>query len=222
MKIIVLYGPGEVGKRNNTLKLKKQFDADATTTLDLKSATEADLEMSLSSSGLFATGPKLVVVENTPDRLDLEKFFKKESDSTLLFLAGSPRVDSKILSSAKKVGAQILSFEGERELTAFPYLDNLIEGKKGALLELDKLLKEYGGMYILAMIFYLLRRNILPLPKSDFMQKKIKLQKQKYNLEDWQIFYKLTLMTEFNIKNGDTEESLGLLMLTQKFIGPKN
>lgn len=218
MKIIILVGPGEVGKRNAALKLRKQFDADSITTLDLKTNSEADLDLSLSSSSLFSTGPRLVVVENTPDRLDLEKFIKTGTNLTLLLLSGNPRVDSKILTSAKKIKAQIISFEGEKELTAFPYLDNLIEGKKEAFVELNKLLSEYGGMYVLAMVYYLLRRNILPLPKFPFMQKKIKSQKQKYNLEDWKKLYKLVLASEFDIKSGNLTEDLGLVLVTQKFI----
>ncbi|MBI4037265.1 hypothetical protein HY385_02480, partial [Candidatus Daviesbacteria bacterium] len=217
MKINLLIGLGEVGKREAALKIKKQFSPDDITQLDLKITSDSDLKMAFSSNSLFGESDRLIILENVSDSLDLTKLPQIDS-LTVLILASSPKENAKIITTAKKLGANIVSFEGEKELSAFSYLDNLIEQKSSALLELDKLLKEYGGMYVLAMVYYLLRRNLLPLPNSPFLQNKITSQKQKYSHDDWIKLYQLTLGTDFAIKNGVTTEELGLFQLTEKII----
>lgn len=218
MKIILLYGPGEVGKRNYLLKIKKEFSPDQISHIDLKQDNLADLELKISSGFLFENGERVVIVENVPDTMDLEAVKKTTGKVTLVLLAVHPPPLALILQTAKKAGANIYSFEGDRELTAFPFLDNLIEGKKEAFLELEKLFLKYGAMYVLTMIYYLLRRNILPVPSSDFMRKKIQKQKQAFNLKDFEKFYQKTLETEFKIKNGLIDDKIALTFLVRNFI----
>lgn len=220
MKIILLYGPGEIGKRNEVLRLRKQF-VGSVIRLDFKEVGLKNLEMELVSRSLFEAGPRLVIVDNTPDNLDVQTFKGTDENLTLLLVAASPKAESSLMQSVKNVAGKIVPFEGEKELTAFPFLDALIEQRKQALLELHRLLEEYGGMYVLSMIYYLLRRNLLPPPASDFMKKKVNLQKQKYTSSDWQRLYLAALQTEFAIKNGVTSEQLGLIRLTEKIISGK-
>lgn len=217
MKIIVLYGPGEVGKRNEALRIKKTFSEEAVTRIDLKQNSQKDLEVAVAAQPLFFQDERLILVENVGDKLDLQQLSRQEN-LTLLLLAGAIRSDSTLIKSTKAMGAKLCLFEGEKEVSAFPYLDNLIEGKKQAFVELNKLLDGYGGMYILSMIYYLLRRNLLPLPASSFMQGKIKNQKKHFTTEDWQGFYYQTLQVEFRIKSGVTTEDLALIDLSQRFI----
>lgn len=221
MKIIVLYGSGETAKRNEALRLKKLFLKDDIFEIDLKSTSSNELQKVLISTPLFVSDQRLVLAENVPETIDLQKLKSKDDNLTLVLVASSLRLDSTFLKSAKLTGVKIYLFEGEKELTAFPFLDALIEQKKTAFIELKKLFSEYGGMYILAMIYYLLRRNILPLPKSLFIQGKIKTQKQKYRLQDFEFLYQLVLITEFKIKTGVMPEDLSLSYLTEKIISGK-
>jgi len=220
MKIILLYGPGEVGKRNEALRVRKQFSPEDITHLDLKGGLK-ELELSLVSPSLFESGPRLIVAENTPETSDLQKL-NGGGNLTLLLLSGSLKAGSLLLESTKKLGGKITLFEGEKEVTAFPFLDALIEKRSQAFVELQKLLAGYGGMYVLSMIYYLLRRNLLPLPASIFMQQKVKSQKREYQLTDWVGMYRRVLETEFNIKSGFMTEELGLIFLTEKFLAVKN
>ena len=217
MNIILLYGPGEVSKRNYLLKIKKEFSPDQISQVDLKQESLANLQLKMASGSLFENGGRLIVVENVSDKMDLQDLKEISGEFTLVLLAAHPPMMAPILQTAKKLQAKIYVFEGEKELNVFPFLDNLIEGKKEAFIELDKLLTEYGAMYILTMVYYLLRRNILPLPSSDFMKKKIQKQKQNFNLTDWEKFYKLTLQTEFKIKNGLIDEKIALTSLVRQF-----
>lgn len=221
MKVILLIGSGEIGKRSEALRLRKQF-VGGVRRLDFKETGLKGLDMELASRSLFETGPRLISVENIPDSLDLFSLKGSEDETFLLLMGSSPKAESSLLQSAKKLGAKIIPFEGEKELNAFPFLDALIERRQEALWQLYKLLEEYGGMYVLTMIYYLLRRNLLPPPASDFMRKKISQQKQKYNFYDWPKLYWETLQTEFAIKNGLISEGLGLTRLTEKIISERN
>lgn len=221
MKVLILNGHGEVAKRTEVLRIKKQYSQDSTIHLDLKQNNLADLENAIFSVPLFSSGPRLIIAENLPATFSLEKFNQVGDEITLLITAADLKADSVVLKSGKNINIKMINFEGEKELSAFPFVDNLLERKSAALAELSKLLPEYGGMYILSMIYYGLRRNILPLPASSFAQKKIKEQKQKYPIQDWEKLYALTLKTEANIKSGKASEGIALVSLTQTFIAGK-
>ncbi len=218
MKVIILSGPGEVNKRIEMSRVKQQFSGSTVSVYDLSVNKLSDIDLALTSQSLFDELDKLIIIENTPDDLDLKKLVKKDNPATLLFLASTPKTLSGLLSSAREIKAKIINFEVEKEVSAFPYLDGLIEGKQSVFEELQKLLNEYGGMYILSMIYYLLRRNILPLPESVFMQKKINAQKQKIPTDVWPQLYKVALKTDFTIKSGNLPENIALTKLTQEFI----
>lgn len=219
MKIILLHGPGEVGKRVEGLRVRKQFTADMTVLVDLKQDSLEKLEWALTSVPMFESGPRIVVAENVPEKLDLSTLPTGAEDLTFLLLSGSLKSTSTLLQSAQKLMAKAYSFEGEKELSVFPFLDKLIEQKKEAFAELEKLLSEYEWMYVLTMVYYGLRRNILPLPASSFARGKIEMQKRKFKLEDFENFYKFTLETEFSIKMGKIPPDIGLARLVQAFSG---
>lgn len=218
MKIIILCGPGEVNKRAEMLLIKQQFSENTISVYDLSINKLSDIDLALTSQSLFTESNKLIIIENTPDDVDLKKLVKKDNPATLLFLASNVKPLSKLLSNAREINAKIINFEAEKEVLAFPYLDSLVEGKKNVFGELQQLLNEYGGMYILSMIYYLLRRNLLPLPKSIFMQKKIIAQKQTFSEGDWSQLYRMTLKADFVIKSGNLPENIALTKLTQEFI----
>lgn len=215
MKITLLIGPGEAQKRQELSRLKKQFEASLVSLFDVKQVSVEEINRSLSARSLFETGAKLVVLENISDKFDLRDLVSSE-DAQVVVLAGTPKAASILIESAKSLGSQILTFEGEKEVSAFLFLDLLLEQKKQAFEELEKLLEEYGWMYVLTMIYYGLRRNLLPLPTSEFARKKILSQKNRYKLEDFEAFYLLTLETEYKIKSGSISEKTGLSFLVER------
>lgn len=219
MKTVLLHGPGEMGKRAEGLRIRKQFTPDAIAVVDLKQDGVDKLEMALTAVSLFESGSRLVVAENAPDKLDLSSLPSGDGGLTLLLLSGSLKPTSTLWQSAQKLKAKIYSFAGEKELSVFPFLDCLLELKKGAFLELGKLLSEYEWVYVLTMVYYGLRRNILPLPSSSYARNKIEMQKRKFKLEDFTNLYRLTLETEFSIKMGKIPPDVGLTRLVQGFTG---
>lgn len=221
MKVIVLYGPGEVGKRSELLRLKKQFAPEVISQVDWKQDGVEQLKKALLGVSLFDQGHRLVIVENTTDSFDLEDIFLPDAQVTLVVVISQLKATSKLLQSAKNLKAQVVPFEGEKELTAFPFLDNLLEHKKETFLELEKLLAQYGSIYVLTMMYYGLRRNILPLPASNFAREKISTQKKNYQTKDWENIYRLVLNTEYGIKSGKITEEVGLVYLAQKIIAQR-
>lgn len=218
MKIIVLCGPGEVNKRNEMLNIKQKFSSEAIYSFDLSLNNIQDIDACLTSQSLFSSLEKLIIIENMSDGFDLKKLVKKDNSATLIVLTSNPKTTSTLITSACEINAKIMNFEAEKEISAFAYLDALIEKKQEAFFEMQKLLSIYGGMYILAMIYYLLRRNLLPLPSSSFMQKKINSQKQNLGTADFEKLYLMALNTDFNIKTGNLTENIALTKLTQEFI----
>lgn len=219
MKIALLHGPGEVGKRNELIKIRSHFSQDQISTADLKDGDLSKVESLMIAQPLFEEGRRLIVVENVPEKLDFTSLSVSSDDLFVVIVAATVKSDSRLLKSASQMGAKIISFEGEKELSAFPFLDALLEKRKLAFEHLDQLLLEYGWMYVLTMIYYGLRRNLLPLPSPSFAQKKIKSQKQTFTLSDWESLYKNTLETEFKIKSGLVVEKVALQQLVQSFIG---
>lgn len=214
MKITVLTGAGESAKRAWLMKYKEQFEDLGVDEVDLQTQPLTALMQRLLTPALFSR-KQLLIIENAPAGLDLQKLTsEKVQDMEMVILTSQLSSTSTLYKSAKELLFQVLNFDADKELSAFPYLDKLIERDRSVFLELDKLLREYGGMYILSMIYYLLRRNLLPLPQNSFIRNKIKGQKLKVNEDSWQNLYYLILETEFKIKNGLTDEKSGLADLT--------
>lgn len=218
MKCILLYGPGEVGKRAQLQNIKQGFSSEDISVIDLKQEGWGKVLLTIQSNPLFSSDNRLVVVENIGESLPIENLSLNTDNVTLVILAPNLRANATLLTIAKKVGAQTMLFEGEQEVSAFPFVDSLIERKRITFLELKKLLDEYGGMYVLSMVYYGLRRNILPLPRSSYASQKIVSQKKLYQEKDWSILYQLTIETEAAIKTGRITEDLGLYSLVERFL----
>lgn len=221
MKIIILHGPGQSAKRAELLRIKKMYPPENIASVDLKQEDLSQLQKLISCLPLFGTGEMLVIAENTPESLDLGKVDQSAGELTLVLVADKLGVNTVLFKSAAAQKAAIRSFEGEKEITAFPFLDNLLEKRPRSFLELEKLLQQYDGFYVLVMIYYGLRRNLLPLPASNFASRKISSQKRLYQLKDFARLYRLTLTTEFALKSGQVEERSSLACLVQLFIGIK-
>ncbi|MCL4366916.1 hypothetical protein M1563_01995 [Patescibacteria group bacterium] len=218
MKVVLFYGPGESQKRAEAMHLKEQFKAECVSIVDLKNSNVVNLADLIAQTSLFETDPKLIVVENVPENFDLEKININTSEGTLLLLGQNLKDNSALVTKTHSLQGLIKRFEGEKELQAFAYLDCLLEGQQNAFVELAKLLSEYDGVYLISMIYYLLRRNLLPLPSSNFLRQKITRQKQALTEGDWLKLYQLTLEAEYKIKSGQFPDNPALFTLTEAFL----
>lgn len=209
MKLIILAGNGEVLKRAEKLKIQKSFPKDLVVCLDFKLTNLGQIQTIINSPSLLNFGPRLIVIENLTDKIDLSKLQSSDPDLTVLILGN---FNSQFLNQARQQ-AEVLTFNEEEEVSIFPFLDSLIEGKKGAYESFESL-KQMGGMYLLTMIYYSLRRNFLP-TKSAFLKSKISRQKRGL---DFKHLYRRVLEVEYQIKSGTVDELNGLSKLVRQFV----
>lgn len=218
MEIKILTGNGEVSKRDYLLKMKRQFDRQAVIEVDLAKEDVGTLEEAILSTPLF-TDKRLVIGLNPSPQLDLSKLHLVGDERlTLVFMVGSLAPSTPLSRSAALLQGEVLVFDEEKDKSIFPFLDSLIEGKVGAFSYLMKLTKEYGGMYLLTMIYYLWRRNLLPLPKASFLKNKIQRQREKFSLSDWRYFYQEVLEIEYQMKTGVVSEQMASLLAIERIL----
>lgn len=218
MEIKILTGNGEVSKRDYLLKMRRQFDRQAVIEVNLAKEGVGTLEEAILSTPLF-TDKRLVVGLDPPPQLDLSKLrLAGDGRLTLVFMVGTLAPGTPLAQSAALLRGEVLAFDEEKDKSIFPFLDSLIEGKVGAFSYLMKLTKEYGGMYLLTMIYYLWRRNFLPLPKASFLKNKIQRQREKFSLSDWQYFYQEVLEIEYQMKTGAVSEQMASLLAVERIL----
>lgn len=217
-KLIILHGNGLVSKSNKLSQIKKDFD-----NLGIKqfNGEEVDFEKiiaEISTPSLFSQ-ERLIVLENFDEKIDLKKI---PSDETLTVVIKFPKALNKLsstLKEAQNLNAQIYLLTEQEENSIFPFLDTLADKNPKALSQLDKLLEDFGGQYILTMIFYMFRRLIVSSKKlPEFVIRKIESQKRNFTLEKIESLYKSALETDFKIKSGLIEEKMGLTMLCNKVL----
>lgn len=213
--ITILAGPGEVQKRGELIRIKSRYSPENTATVDLKRASVHELILQLQSQGLFEDDKKLMVIEGAGETLDLLEL--PEGNTDLVILTGPLKAGSKLLVSGAGKKAAVVRFEAEKELLAFSFIDALLEGKKSAHIELEKLFETYGFMYVLTMVYYGLRRNFL-VQRSDFIRQKISKQRSHLGVDGLRKLYQEAIRCEFEIKSGLLDAKLSLFGLVEKFL----
>lgn len=216
-KIIILHGNGLSAISNKLISIKKGFDPLAILSLSSREKDFATALMEISTGQLFSQN-RLIILEDFDD-VDLDKLPEDENLTLVLRFSKDLRENSVLLKQAYKKKAQILLLSEEKEKNIFPFLDELAEKNPQSLKKLNRLLEEFGGQYILTMIFYLLRRLLMsPKKLPSFVVQKINKQKQNFPLEKIKELYRYALETDFKIKTGVIEEKLGLTLLVDKIL----
>lgn len=217
MNLIILHGNGLSAIASKLITLKKGFEPLAVLSLSSREKDFATALMEISTGQLFSQ-KRLVVLEDFDD-IDLNKLPEDENLTLVLRFPKDLGEKSPLLKEAYKRKAQILLLSEEKEKNIFPFLDELAEKNSQSVKKLNKLLDEYGGQYVLTMIFYLLRRLLMsPKKLPAFVVQKINKQKQNFSENKIKELYQFALETDFKIKTGATEEKLGLTLLVDKIL----
>lgn len=219
MNLIILYGSGIVSISQKLSQIKKEFDPLLIQTLSGKDFEFDKAVIELSTPQLFSEKRMVVLEDFETTEIDLEKLPVEEGFTVVLKFSKLLASNSVILKIAAEKKAGIFQFGEKDETSIFPFLDNLAEKNRKALGELEKLLREYGGQYILTMLFYLFRRLIIkPKKLPDFVLRKIERQQRNFSVAQIKFFYKMAIETDFKIKSGNIEEKLGVTMLVNNII----
>lgn len=220
MRLIILHGSGLSAIANKIFATRKNFDPLAVTEINCKEKDLGQVLAEISTPQLFAE-QRLVVLENLEPASDLSKLPGDEKLTIALKFSKKLLPASEILKSTLRFKPQTILLEEKDETSIFPFLDMLGEKNKRAFGELGKYLEEWGGQYVLTMIFYFLRRMVISSKKMpSFMAAKIDRQKKNFNLEKIQELYKEVIETDFRIKSGLIEEKLALTLLVEKILDP--
>lgn len=218
MKLILMHGTGLTAQSQRLSLIKKGFDPLSILTLSGQEIIFDKVFIEISTPNLFIE-ERLVILEDFDDQVDLSKLPKDPNLTVLLRFEKNFSQSSKLLKQAQNLKAQIISLTENEETSIFPFLDNLALKNPQALTSLDKLYDQFGFQYLLTMIYYLLRRFLLPQKKlPSFVIQKIERQKKNFNIQKINSLYKSSLETDFKIKSGQAEEKTALTLLINKFL----
>lgn len=218
MNIIILQGNAQVALLNNLLSIKKDFDVNSITEINGKEVSWDKVVLSLSTPQLFSE-KRLVILENFDEGVDISKLLQ-DQDLTIVFKFSKVlAANSKFLKAINTFKPKILNLTEKDEKSIFPFLDGLADKNPRSFGQLNKLLEEFGGQYVLTMIFFMLRRFVnTPRNLPGFVVQKTEKQKKNFPLEKIAAIYKTALETDFKIKSGLMEEKLGLTLLVEKIV----
>lgn len=218
MKVLLLHGPGEVGSRKKLIEIKEKFDPGSILTYE-SGVSEKEIFDNFSQISLFG-GSRLTVLEDPPETLTLENV--KALDDMTLVIWSSKELGQKtqLYKSLANFSPQILFFPEGKEISVFPFLDNLAEGKKEAFLEAKKLVEAgFEFHYLITMVFYLLR-TMIAVPKNApiFVQKKVSRQRQRFPMERITEIYEFLLELNCKVNGGVVESSQAQFLMINKFL----
>lgn len=218
MPLTLFYGTDEVLLLQRLISIKQRFDALSIEEVESSSLDAEAIADLTRSQGLFAT-KRLMLFLNPKEDLELNNLTDDPALDIYFVVHKNLTIKSKLLDSLQKYRATIINFELRESNPIFKFLDLVIERKSAALKELDGLINDYGVQYLLTMLFFALRRLVLPVTSSsEYVRQKIAVQKKLYSLEQIGKLYDLTLETDFKIKSGLLEEKVAIQSLIFKFL----
>lgn len=213
--IIVLHGGNLTTQRLKLTQIKTGFSPLETSELAGDQLTNTNLSDNFRSFSLFSER-RLIIIENPPASLKADQISDQENITVVLTFTKELTLNEQNKYSKQ---VKILFFPQEKDLTAFPFVDALLEKKPTAFLELEKLFNRFGFQYVVTFIYFGLRKLILPSKTaSSYVQKKIAKQKEFLNFAKINQLYQATLETEYKIKSGLLDEKIGLTILVNSFL----
>lgn len=221
MTLIIVHGNGLVAAQNKLVQIKKGFDLLSTTVISGKELDFSEAILGSSTGGLFSEKRLMILEDFDEKKIDLEKLPSDDPDLTLVIKINKTlTAASSLIKTATKLKAQIYSFSERDETNIFPFLDSLADKNASESLKmLNSYLAEWGGQYVLTMIFYMLRRLIMPIKNlPPFVIKRVESQRRNFSQEKITALYKEALETDFKIKSGLLDERNGLTLLVNKII----
>lgn len=217
MKLHLLHGPAINSSRLYLNNFRKRFDSNDVVVFE-KGAPQDVIKASYQTDSLFSK-QKLIIIENSIE--DILDDNITDSDVTLVFWFDYKLSEkSTILKLIQNKKGQIHFFPEEKEISVFPFLDQLSAGNKRVYFELDKLTKAgFDNQYLITMIFYLLR-SLLYTPKkaSDFVKKKNARVRVNFQLEKVTSLYRFVLETDFKIKSGLIDSKQAQFRIINQFL----
>jgi len=222
MPVVIFHGDNTALINTKIDEMKKSYPSSAIERFSLKSESFDQLLMKLSTPSFFDDQRLLIVDESDEKKVELEKL-TMDANMTLVFSFGKELSSSSgILKWANEKKLRVVGISQPQDKRIFAFLDLLAENDSKALSLLDDLINDFGCVYLLTMIIFLLRRLVLPLGNApSFLEAKLKKQKNNFSEGELNLLYEATLLTDYHIKTGRIEERTGLFLLTNSFLQKK-
>ena len=212
MKLIVLHGNGQVALSKRLSLIKSEFDELEISLFDGRQIDFAQALIEILTPQLFSE-KRLVIFENFDEKIDLEKLGQDDSLTLVFRFNKGLSANSKFLSQAKALKAEIILQNESDEVSIFPFLDRIVQKDKSALRDLDKLIDERGGQYLITMFGFMLRRLIvIPSNLPTFILTKAKSNQKNFSQAKVKELYLKLIETDFKIKSGLIEEKMGIML----------
>lgn len=222
MPIVIFHGDNSVVLNARLDDMKKSYPVNAVERLSLKTESFEQLLMKLRTNSFF-NDQRLFIVEDCDEKkIDPEKINVDSSITLALLFAKELSAASILMKWALQHNHRILAISQPQDKRIFTFLDLLAEKNNKAFSMFDELVSDFGVIYILTMVLFLLRRLVLPITSvPSFIEAKVKKQKANFSFETLQHLYEQTLLTDYQIKTGKIEEKTGLLLLVDLFYSKK-
>lgn len=217
MRIVLLYGSAVKALFKRLDLIKKDFDSLQIKQYEFKEVAPQQLNLEFFSNSLFST-KRLLIINNVDPGWEAD--LDGGEDLTVILTSYKDLLaTAKLIKSVKSSKGEVLQFSEEKEVSVFPFLDMLADKKNQAVIEFEKLYEEFGGQYLLTMMFFQLRRLMQSNSKlPPFVIKKIERQRKDFPKERVRGLYKELLEMDYKIKSGLTEERVGVSLVVQSFI----
>lgn len=217
MKLLLLHGSAKIASRKKLIDIKQKFDTNNVIVFE-EGANLQTILGSLSTPSLFSN-EQLMILENPSE--DFTNYQLPTGNYQLILWVDHEVSEKKpVMEFIKKLKGEVLFFPEAKEVSIFPFLDQLAVKDKRAFLEINKLKKAgFDTQYFITMIFYLLRiLAVTPKSAPAFVKNKLERQRKNFSLEKIKELYKDILEIDFKIKSGLLEKSQAEFLLVNKFI----
>lgn len=212
MMVVIVYGNGLSAISRYVSDFKKRFEDLSIQEISGKNISFEQALVDLSTPSFFSE-KRLVILEDFDEKeLNLEAVGDDENLTILIRINKQVSKESLLLKTAALKKYQTVNLSEKDEKLIFPFLDHLFDKNPRVFTLFEKLYLEYGGQYLLTMIFYGLRRMVLPISGSSFMIQKLEKQKKNFKVENIEELYKKALEVDFKVKSGLMEEKIGLTL----------
>jgi len=215
MQISIIHGSDKVAARKKLQQLADKYESLSVVRASGGEITVDFLVNNLRGGDLFVT-QKLVVLENPDSEMDWGRLGNAEEVELVLYFDKELPVTSRFFKEEYFKKARIMGFEAPPDKSIFEWLD-LVADKNPRVFEmLDRLQKEFGEQYLLTMLFYLLRRQVMP--SSGGMKSKLERQRQSFPIERIEELYKTAIEYDYQTKRGLIEGRTALFLVVERFM----
>lgn len=215
-KLLLLHGPAVTSSRKKLSEIKKGFDP-ANVVVFEPGSSVGRIIADVQTVPIFGQD-RLFILENPPEDID---YRLSPADYWLIFWFDHEVGEKKpLMSWLRQSKGEALFFKEEKEVSVFPFLDDLGNKDKNAFVKLNRLKAEnLDSQYIIAMIFYLLRSlTVIKKNAPEFVRQKQLRQKKNFSAADLVKLYRFVLETDFKIKSGLLEPEQAEFSLVSRFI----